>query len=230
MALIRISQPAAVPLVLADTEAQVEVAPGIRAELHETTGMRRLALVLAEDASVSLHAAPDAAVEREVLLAGAGSRFELIERFVQRGRDELRSHTTVTHQAPRTVSRLDTRGIAADASRADVRGLIRIRKDALHADSFLAQHALVLDADARAVALPYLEIEHNDVKAGHAATVSRLDAEQLFYLRSRGIPEPDARALLAQAFLRLDALAPGLRGALQERLCRAVRLEVAHAG
>jgi Fe-S cluster assembly scaffold protein SufB len=228
MASILISTPPAGPVALAGDELQVEIAAGITAELHET-GVRKLQLTLKDGASAVLHAVPSSAVEREVRLEGADARFELVERFVAAGRGELRTGTAVRHLAPGTVSRLDTRGIVTEAAHAEVRGLAHIGKDAQGSDSFLAEHALILDPDARAATFPYLEIEQNDVKAGHAASTSRPDPEQVFYLRSRGLGEAEARSLLAHGFLRLDALAPALREALRARLVQKVGMEVLHA-
>ena len=83
----------------------------------------------------------------------------------------------------------------------ELRGKIIIGPQAHGADAFLRLKVLLLGENARAITVPELEIMTNDVKAGHAASVGRLDQEQIFYLMSRGISREEATKLLVEAFL-----------------------------
>ncbi len=108
----------------------------------------------------------------------------------------------VTHRG--TLSRSDVVAKAAlrQQSRANVKGMITIEPKALNTDSILGQFSLLLDPDARSIAIPGLEIETSQVvRAKHAASVQQLDDNQVYYLKSRGIPEIVARRLIVEGFL-----------------------------
>lgn len=104
------------------------------------------------------------------------------------------------HQAPDTASTLLWRGLADGKARANFFGGIRIDAGADGSDAALSNKNLLLSAQARINTQPALEIYADEVKAAHGATVGRLDAGALFYLRSRGVPETEAVALLTRAF------------------------------
>ena len=74
-------------------------------------------------------------------------------------------------------------------------------KGARGAESFIAEHVLLLSPDAHAKAEPKLEIENNDVSSSHAASVAPIDQDKVFYLTSRGITDEDARKLIVEGFL-----------------------------
>jgi Fe-S cluster assembly protein SufD len=93
-----------------------------------------------------------------------------------------------------------------------------VRQPAQRTDGYQMNQALFLSPDAEIDSKPQLEIYADDVKCSHGATVGELDAEQIFYLRTRGIPEPDARAMLVEAFLTeaVEGVSdPAARGALE---------------
>ncbi len=79
-------------------------------------------------------------------------------------------------------------------------GLIKIEKRAARSDAYQANRNLVLSDKAKATSIPMLEIDNNDVRCTHGATVGPVDPEHLFYLRSRGIPESTAKRMLIQGF------------------------------
>ena len=89
-----------------------------------------------------------------------------------------------------------------DRATARVSGLIKIKKKAQGSDDFLEERTLLLGKEVRIEALPYLEIEADEVRASHAATSSAVDEEQLFYLKSRGLDQAEAERLLITGFLR----------------------------
>lgn len=106
------------------------------------------------------------------------------------------------HVAKNTYGRVVIKGVAANGARITVDGMVKIGKEARKTDSFLEMRILLLDKKSSAVAEPKLEIENNDVKASHAATVGKIDDEQLFYLTSRGVDMDEAKKLIVGGFLK----------------------------
>lgn len=159
--------------------------------------------------------------EYAVELAGEGAGARLDGLFVVDGRRQDAHHLRVEHRAPRTVSRQTFRGIADGRGRGVFDGRVVVHAGARHADALQSSRNLLLSPHAEIDAKPQLEIFADEVKCGHGASVGQLDAEQLFYLRSRGIAADAAHAMLLRAFadeaLRLldDA---GLRAWLATRL------------
>lgn len=99
------------------------------------------------------------------------------------------------------VSAQHFKGVIDDQARAVFQGKIHVHRPAQKTDGYQSHHALLLSEGAEANAKPELEIYADDVKCSHGATAGQLDREAMFYLRSRGIPEHDARALLIRSFL-----------------------------
>lgn len=107
----------------------------------------------------------------------------------------------VNHKKGLSFGRVMIRGIAKNQANVKVTGTIIIGKKAQGVDDFLEMKLLILDSQSQAMAEPKLEIEANEVKASHAATVGQVEPEQLFYLRSRGLPVSQAEDLLVKGFL-----------------------------
>jgi len=109
--------------------------------------------------------------------------------------------TFLDHAAPDCASRQTYKTVLAGKSRGVFQGKILVRQVAQRTDGYQMNQALLLSNDAEIDAKPQLEIYADDVKCSHGATVGALDEAQLFYLRARGIPADQARAMLVQAFL-----------------------------
>ncbi len=109
--------------------------------------------------------------------------------------------TYLDHAAPDCASRQTYKTVLAGKSRGVFQGKILVRQVAQRTDGYQMNQALLLSEDAEIDAKPQLEIYADDVKCSHGATVGALDEAQLFYLRARGIPAEQARAMLVQAFL-----------------------------
>src|SRR6202012_2294510 len=109
--------------------------------------------------------------------------------------------THVRHNVARTQSTQLFKNVAGGKSRAVYQGKVTVAKGADGSDSRQSAKALLLGARAEADLKPELEIFADDVKCAHGAAVGDLDADSLFYLRARGLPETEARALLIHAFL-----------------------------
>lgn len=97
--------------------------------------------------------------------------------------------------------RIVMKAVVEEGGFLEMRGKIKIGKEISGVDVFLEQRVLLLGQGARAVVIPELEIESNQVKVGHAAAVGKVDEEQLFYLMSRGLRQELAIKLLVDAFL-----------------------------
>ena len=107
----------------------------------------------------------------------------------------------VVHAAADTTSKIVSKSISKDGGRASYRGLLKVAKGAHHSSSSVVCDALLLDEKSRSDTYPYIEIEEDDVKVGHEASVSRIGEEQLFYLKSRGITEEEAAAMIVGGFI-----------------------------
>jgi Fe-S cluster assembly protein SufD len=116
------------------------------------------------------------------------------------GRQLADTHSTIDHAKPHGKSQQLHKCIVADAAHAVFNGKILVRPGAQLTDSAQQSRNLLLSSKAHVDTKPQLEIFADDVKCAHGATVGQLDAEQLFYLQSRGLPEARARNLLTFAF------------------------------
>jgi len=142
-------------------------------------------------------------------LSGAGAIAHLNAAQILAG-SQLGDFTTVIgHAAPGCISRQTVKNVLAGRSRGVFQGKIEVARAAQKTDGYQMNQALLLSPDAEIDCKPELEIFADDVKCSHGATVGELDAEQMFYLRSRGIPDAEARSILVRAFLAeaLDAVA-----------------------
>jgi Fe-S cluster assembly protein SufD len=157
-----------------------------------------------------------------VRLAGDRTDFTLTGVQLSRDADKLDQQVVVEHIGQHGTSRQRVHGIASGKSRLTFNGRIHIHAGAQHTDAQLTNRNLQLDSTAQVNTKPELEIYADDVQCAHGATVGQLDAEQLFYLRSRGISEDTARAMLMQGFL-VDCLP---EGALGEQIGRLLDAEL----
>jgi Fe-S cluster assembly protein SufD len=140
-------------------------------------------------------------VRMETLLAGQGSSARVTGAYAGEGEQHLDFDTTQEHAAPNTNSDLAFRGVLDDSATAVWRGMIRVDPGAQQTDAFQENRNLILSKAAHADAIPGLEIEANDVRCTHAAAIAQIDAEQLHYLRSHGIPPAESKRLVIEGFL-----------------------------
>lgn len=147
----------------------------------------------------------------EVTLTGEGAHVDILGAFHLKGSEKLEINVVTIHAARHTSADTLIKCIADDKATATINGTIIVEKDAQQTNSFLTENVLLLSEKAQAHAIPNLEIEADDVKCSHAATVGTLDEEHLFYLMSRGISRDEAKKMIADGFLaqvqeRIDAL------------------------
>ncbi len=117
------------------------------------------------------------------------------------GRQHADFTTVVAHDAPGCASRQTVKNVLAGRSRGVFQGRIDVARAAQKTDGYQMNQTLLLSSEAEIDSKPQLRIHADDVKCSHGATVGELDHEQMFYLRSRGVPEREARAMLVRAFL-----------------------------
>ncbi|OHE89027.1 MAG: Fe-S cluster assembly protein SufD, partial [Verrucomicrobia bacterium RIFCSPLOWO2_12_FULL_64_8] len=152
-------------------------------------------------------------------LQAPGAFSEMLALTVAQGAQEFDQRTLQIHQAPDTKSDLLYKNALLDQARTIFSGLIIVDPDAQRTDAYQSNRNLMLSDEAEANSLPGLEIQANDVRCTHGATTGRVDAEQMFYLESRGITAPVARELLTFGFFEevLNRLADeGLHHNLRE--------------
>jgi Fe-S cluster assembly protein SufD len=136
----------------------------------------------------------------EASLQGQGADAELKAIYFGSGDQFFDFHTLQDHRVGNTRSDLLFKGALQDTARTVYAGLIRIEKGAARSDAYQANRNLVLSDHAKATSIPMLEIDNNDVRCTHGATVGPVDPQHLFYLRSRGIPEATAKRMIVQGF------------------------------
>jgi Fe-S cluster assembly protein SufD len=135
-------------------------------------------------------------------LAGEGANGRMSGFYFTRGTQHLDLDTQQNHLVPNTTSDLLYKGALTDRSRVVWQGMIFVAPGAQKTDGFQANRNIVLGAHARADSIPGLEIQADDVRCTHGATVGKIDPELLFYLRSRGVPDASARRLVVEGFFQ----------------------------
>jgi Fe-S cluster assembly protein SufD len=129
-----------------------------------------------------------------------GSHVDMLGLYIADGTQHFDHQTLQDHLAPHASSNLLFKGALNDTGRSVFRGLIRVHPKAQRTDAYQTNRNLILSDGARADSLPNLEIQADDVRCSHAATVGQLDEEEVFYLLSRGIPKAEAVRLVVFGF------------------------------
>ena len=154
-----------------------------------------------------------------------GSHVDMLGVYIADGTQHFDHQTLQDHIAPHASSNLLFKGALNDTGRSVFRGLIRVHPKAQRTDAYQTNRNLMLSTGARADSLPNLEIQADDVRCSHAATVGQLDEEEVFYLLSRGIPKAEAVRLVVFGFfaevleqLPLEAVRRELLSAVERKL------------
>ena len=129
------------------------------------------------------------------------------------------------HAAPHGTSDLLYKGALKDRSRAVYSGLVKVRPGAQKTDAMQTNRNVVLSEGSKADSIPNLEIEANDVRCGHAASVGPISDEELFYLQTRGIPRGEAERLIVKGFFQevldrvpLEEVRDAIEAAIEDEL------------
>ncbi|MDQ3914700.1 MAG: Fe-S cluster assembly protein SufD [Actinomycetota bacterium] len=170
----------------------------------------------------------------ESVLKGEGSFSEMLGLYFADADQHFAQRTLQEHAAPHATSDLLYKGALKEKSRSEYSGLIKVAKGAQGTDAYQANRNLVLSEDALAHSIPQLEIEANEVRCTHGATVSPVEEEHLFYLMSRGIDRVTAQKLVVFGFfgevldrIRLPQVREDLSDAIAAKVEGTQRLEVA---
>lgn len=116
-------------------------------------------------------------------------------------REQVLRQRLIVRHGLRSVSRVSIHGALMGTATASIYGAINIPHDAPQSDGFLEERMLLLDPGTHVDAVPEVEIQNQDVKAKHAASVGRVSSEQLWYLETRGLSRVDARRMIVEGFL-----------------------------
>jgi len=156
---------------------------------------------------------------------GAGANANLLGFFFGEDKQHFDQHTFQNHLVGQTASDLLYKGVLKDKAYSVFRGLIRVNPNAQRSDAYQANRNLLLSPTAHADSIPELEIEANDVRCTHGATVGPLDEEQIFYLMARGIPRIEAEKMIVEGFF--EPLMQKIPLALiREELTRAIQTKI----
>ncbi len=134
-------------------------------------------------------------------LAGNGSHVTTYECIFADKEQNIILATESLHQAPNTIGHIYNRAVVTDHSTASSIGLATVKNEAPNADSNVVESALLVGDNASSNSFPFLAIDTSEVKAGHAASVSKLDEDLVFYVMSRGLPRDSTEQLLIRGYL-----------------------------
>ena len=160
-------------------------------------------------------------------LLGPGAHSELLGLYFGDEDQHFDHNTSQDHIAPDTGSDLLYKGALDDRAQSAFRGIIRVHRGAQRTDAYQTNRNLLLSDECRANSLPNLEIEADDVKCSHGATVGQLDSEALFYLLSRGLSQQQAERLVVLGFLG-EVMAKLPLGGVTEKVTRAIERKLKH--
>ena len=140
-------------------------------------------------------------LKMDVTLAGEGAEANIYGAYVCGGEEKVKISVDMHHDLPHCNSRQLFKGIAGGKSRVDFYGKIIVAQDAQRTEAYQENHNILLSDGAKVDTKPQLEIYADDVKCSHGATVGRLNEEEQFYMRSRGISLEDAKVLQMISFI-----------------------------
>lgn len=163
-----------------------------------------------------------ARVETHVDVTGPGAQVELNGIYMSAAARHADLTSIITHKAQGGTTRQLIKGAARKSGRGVFQGKIVVERAAQQTDARQYHHGLLLEEGAEILAKPELMIHADDVQCAHGNTAGGLDETALFYLRARGVPEAEARAMLIEAFLA-EAIPAGLSEALNEELLMRIR-------
>jgi Fe-S cluster assembly protein SufD len=140
-------------------------------------------------------------IKLDVRLAGEGAESNIYGAYVCGGEEKVKISVDMHHDHPRCSSRQLFKGIAGGVSKVDFYGKIVVAQDAQRTEAYQENHNILLSDGAKVDTKPQLEIYADDVKCSHGATIGRLNEEEQFYMRSRGISLEDAKVLQMISFI-----------------------------
>ena len=163
---------------------------------------KRLTLRENDDLKITFVARPGytGTVDFQIDIERPGANLDIAALYLSNNGDKVDFNITVRHLVGGSKSRQMFKGIVGDHASVLFNGLIYVAQDAEKTEAYQENHSILL-SDGKVETRPALEIYADDVKCSHGATVGQLNADELFYMRSRGIPEAEARTLQMLSFL-----------------------------
>lgn len=164
-------------------------------------------------------------IKLDVTLAGEGAEANIYGAYVCGSQERVKISVDMHHDLPHCNSRQLFKGIAGGTSKVDFYGKIIVAQDAQRTEAYQENHNILLTDGAKVDTKPQLEIYADDVKCSHGATIGRLNEEEQFYMRSRGITLEDAKVLQMISFIApvLENLPESDRETIAARLEDAIR-------
>lgn len=160
-------------------------------------------LAAGESLDITLIVLPgiSADIPLSIRLTGPGADADIRGLYLCFGDEKVSFNVNLRHESGDCTSHQLFKGIVGGRARADFYGLIYVKQDAQHTSAYQENHNILLTDTALVETKPQLEIYADDVACSHGATVGRLNEDELFYMRSRGIPEDEARVLQMISFI-----------------------------
>lgn len=140
--------------------------------------------------------------EVKIYIKGKNADVQILGVILGYGKQIVRLYTFQDHMESESVSDLLIKSVLFDEAKVYYSGLIRIEKGAQKSNAYQKNQHILMSAETRAESRPTLEIEANDVRCTHGATIGKLDAGQLYYLYTRGLPPKVAKRLLIEGFYK----------------------------
>ena len=157
-------------------------------------------------------------IDLSIDLTGPGAEANVRALYLCAGTEKVSFRIVMHHRAPGCISTQVVKGIAAGEAQVQFDGTIVVAPDAQQTEAYQENHNILLTDTARVQTQPQLEIYADDVKCSHGATVGQLNPDEQFYMRSRGIPEAEAKTLQMLSFL-----SPVIPQGREEEVEKAVR-------
>lgn len=159
--------------------------------------------------------------QHEIVLEGDNSEVDVYGIFYGHDASTFKSNVRVVHKGLNTRANVFACGVVVDRSFLDFSGMLRVEHGAKGTRTFFRANLMILSPKAAANTFPGLEIEENDIAhGGHAATVGKVNEEQMFYLMSRGLTESESKKIVIQGFFEpvLSKIEEDEQGALRSKL------------
>ena len=191
---------------------ETHVSPNAHLELvtlqamgHDTVNVSNRKAFVERDAKMSWYIGMFGSLlsryKTDSIMKGPGASSEDVEIVFGIGKQSFDVTSNLVHSGPHTRGRVLVKSVLKDSSKSLFKGMIKIDKQGRGTESYLAGHAILLDRGAKSDAIPGLEIETNEVKATHSASVAQMDENQIYYLTTRGLNREGAKREIVSGFL-----------------------------
>ncbi len=172
---------------------------------HDTVNVSNRKAFVERDAKMSWHIGMFGSLlsryKTDSIMKGPGASSEDVEIVFGIGTQSFDVTSNLVHRGPHSRGRVLVKSVLKDTSKSLFKGMIKIGKEGRGTESYLAGHAILLDRGAKSDAIPGLEIETNEVKATHSASVAQMDENQIYYLMTRGLSREGSKREIVAGFL-----------------------------